>query len=469
MDVSLLINPWVVSTALGLVLGVALIFALVRSTHVWSGWLKAMRDKVFTRTGFFWIVNITFMAVSILHGGVFFGLTGQSNQAHNVPGTQFLGFAVIFFLDLVTIILMQAMLEARHRGEDRRAVQFLFFIIVSCATSTFANLAIDLNDFNPTLALPHAPWWVQDASPYVLASFPLFIIMTSIAAELIINIRPMDKLDEETFENDEKKRIRMLEIRNQYLAKQVAAELEMHAIRAKQRVNKALHKGKLPHGFRWPWEKPIEADVLIAGVSQQLEMTYVSKIEALISEVNALKSAVNDGIRDQVTIENTPLQTVIDADIHNNENIEVTPLQTVNDADIRDQATIKDAPLPEGHWASGLLKVAPTDRPDKVAPTEPITEQLEVISSDLSPDVVEVVQHYPLVYTRWLSQGIKSVTIDEIVEVTKQPKRRVQYQLGRTLKLASRSKNKILVSTVLKWLKVAPQPEPQTLDLVTVG
>src|SRR5579862_2978843 len=105
MDVSILLaNPWVAATVPGLALGAVLIFVLVRYAGALGNWLKSVRDKVFTRTGFFWMVNITFMAVSILHGGVFFGLTGRTNNAYDIPGTQFLGFAVSFFLDLVTII-----------------------------------------------------------------------------------------------------------------------------------------------------------------------------------------------------------------------------------------------------------------------------------------------------------------------------------------------------------------------------
>src|SRR5207245_8452347 len=147
---------------------------------------------VFTRAGFFWTVNIIFMAVSVLHAGIFFGITGNS---HDIPGiAQYLGFAVSFFLDLVTIILMQALLVAKYRSEELRAKQFLLLLAICCSTSTFANLAISLNDFDPLKVLPNAPAWIQIAAPYVLASFPIFVILMSIVAEMIVNVRLLDSL-----------------------------------------------------------------------------------------------------------------------------------------------------------------------------------------------------------------------------------------------------------------------------------
>jgi hypothetical protein len=59
---------------------------------------------------------------------------------------------------------------------------------------------------------------------------------------------------------------------------------------------------------------------------------------------------------------------------------------------------------------------------------------------------------------------VKSVTVDEIVEVTKQSKRRVQYQVGRALKTTPRNAERILIDSVIAWLKTAPIPE-QTAGL----
>jgi hypothetical protein len=173
--------------------------------------------KLFTRTTFFWLVIAVFMAISVTQAGFFFGIT-HSGLAVGI------GLAVALFLDLVTVVLMQAQLEARYRGEYRQARILLLFIVATCGTSTFANLAIALNDFHGSTMLPAAPLWVQLASPYVLASFPLFIIMMSVAMDKVVNARPLSKLNTDEYRADEQKRIEILKIQNEHLQMQLEQE-----------------------------------------------------------------------------------------------------------------------------------------------------------------------------------------------------------------------------------------------------
>lgn len=293
------INPITVSITLGLVLGIGLFVSLWKGHGTLKTIITWVKERFFTRIAFFWTVNIVFMAVSVLHAGSFFGITGKG---HDLPGiAQYLGFAVSFFLDLVTIVLMQAQLEARYRGEDERARQFILFIAICCSTSTFANLAISLNDFNAQTDLPHAPSLIQMASPYVLASFPLFVILMSIAAEMIVNIRPMDKLNEATFEEDEKKRIKMLEIRNTYLEKQATEEQKLLMIRAQQRANKAMREGKPARSFRWPWEAPLDLPVLASEVAKVMQAHYDEQTQKALQ-----------GIRQQVLVVENELRVSVE-------------------------------------------------------------------------------------------------------------------------------------------------------------
>jgi len=288
MNWSFFYQPIVTSGVIAVILAIGLVVAAWRSRAVIANALGQLRKKTFNRNGFFWSVNLVFMAVSVIHAGVFFGITGNG---HDIPGVaQYLGFAVSFFLDLVTIILMQALLEAKYRSDEARAKQFLLFIIICCGTSTFANLAISLNDFDAWTMLPYAPTWIQIAAPYVLASFPLFVILMSVAAEMIINVRPLASLNEEEYEADEKKRIKLLQIRNDYLQRQADEELRALTIRSQMQMNKRLRGGKFPHSFRWFWEKPIDIDAVIAGVSSQLKAAYEPQIEELkrrLEEVRA--------------------------------------------------------------------------------------------------------------------------------------------------------------------------------------
>jgi ribosomal protein S25 len=150
-------------------------------------------------------------------------------------------------------------------------------------------LAISLNDFNAQVMLPHAPLWVQTAAPYVLASFPLFVIMMSIAAEMIVNLRPLESLDTEEYEADEAKRLRITQIRNDYLEKQVIEEMRALEIRAAMKSGKERYKPS----FSWPSlrAKSVDADALTAEATARLREHYNEQINALNERINELQNA----------------------------------------------------------------------------------------------------------------------------------------------------------------------------------
>lgn len=410
MDTAYFINPYITPGVVAAIFSIVVVVVMIKSRAVIGQALGQMRAKVFTRAGFFWTVNIIFMAVSVLHAGIFFGITGNS---HDIPGiAQYLGFAVSFFLDLVTIILMQALLEAKYRSEEQRAKQFLLFIAICCSTSTFANLAISLNDFDPIKFLPHAPAWIQIVAPYVLASFPLFVILMSIAAEMIVNVRPLDSLNEEEYEADEKKRIRLLQIRNDYLQRQADEELRALSIRATMHANKQLRKGKLPKSFRWFWEKPVDIDAVIAGVTTQMKAMYEPQIEELNRRLEDLQNQSQHLIfAERSTEENEPSSTVFEV------------------GKMDGQST-------------GIIA--------------------------FNAELVEVVKRYPKIASEWLAKNQKSTTLEEVMRITGHSKRRLNRA---PLQRSPRNKDLIRINSVIEWLKTAPMPEnPDTfvsvIDLV---
>jgi predicted nucleic acid-binding Zn-ribbon protein len=293
MDISVIFNPVISPTILALAASGGVLFAIIKYMKRISQGMTQIKQKLFTRSGFFWTVNVVFMAVSVLHAGIFFGITGDGHAT--LPGMgQMLGFAVSFFLDLVTIILMQAMLEARYRGEELRVKQFLMFIIICCGTSTYANLAISLNDFEAAKMLPNAPQWIQVSSPWVLASFPLFVIMMSIAGELIVNVKPLESLDEADYEASEKKRVRVIQIRNTYLQQQANEQQRTLTIRAQMRAQ----RGHLPRSFRWPWEMMGESKT-VHDLRQQLGSGQ-AEVSTLKQQMDTLRLEL-DTLRGQVT------------------------------------------------------------------------------------------------------------------------------------------------------------------------
>jgi hypothetical protein len=250
--------------------------------------------------------------------------------------------------------------------------------------------------------------------------------MMSIAAEMIINIRPIEKLNEEDYEGDEKKRIKMLEIRNTYLEKQANEELRMLTIRAQMKANKLLRRGKTPNSFRWFWEKPVDIDTIIAGVTSQLKALYepeIAQLKKRLEETNTTTNTSdtiapfhqNDSTHNRVTSSSSQINVTSEIN---------------DDEEASNQSSINGIPA-----------------------------TLDVASLNLSPDTAEVVQRYPNVYIQWLSQGIKSVSIEDIVAATGQSKRRIVYQIGKALKQSSRNDQLILVSSIIAWLKTAPLPQ----------
>jgi hypothetical protein len=421
MDSTLIVNPVITPAIVALAASGATLAMIIKNMTAITATLKQIRTKLFTRAGLFWTVNLVFMAVSVLHAGIFFGITGNG---HALPGAgQMLGFAVSFFLDLVTIVLMQAMLEARYRGEEGRARQLLLFIAICCGTSTFANLAISLNDFNAATMLPHAPGWLQAASPYVLASFPLFVIMMSIAAEMIVNVRPLESLNEQEYEADEIKRINILQIRNTYLQKQADEELRMLTIRAQMKANKLLQKGKMPNSFRWFWEKPVQTSVIITEITEQFKALYEPQIETLKKRLEEVNAPINNAGFDAIIKEPQP-----EADHMNN----VPPSWLYASTNETSTGSIP----------------ATRDEQNDVMPQVSGPIQMETW-------LLEISKNYPRVASEWLAAKRKTVTIDEIVMVTGHAKRKV---VKAPFKRSTRNPDLVLVSSVMEWLKTAPLP-----------
>ncbi|HWS84532.1 MAG TPA: hypothetical protein VN207_09770 [Ktedonobacteraceae bacterium] len=410
MDTSYFFNPYITSGVVAAIFSVAIMIMIVGSRAIIGKALGQLRSKLFTRAGFFWTVNIIFMAVSVLHAGIFFGITGNR---HDIPGVaQYLGFAVSFFLDLVTIILMQALLEAKYRSEEQRAKQFLLFIAICCSTSTFANLAISLNDFDPIKVLPNAPAWIQIAAPYVLASFPLFVILMSIAAEMIVNVRPLDSLNEEEYEADEKKRIRLLQIRNDYLQRQADEELRALTIRATMYANKQLRKGNLPKSFRWFWEKSIDIDAVVVGVTAQMKGMYEPQIEELKRRLEEVRNQSQ-------------------------------------------QLVFAERNTEQSESDTNTFEVGKTDG-----------QSTGIIA--FNAELMEVVKRYPRIASEWLAKNQKSTTLEEVIRITGHSKRRLNRA---PLQRSPRNKDLIRINSVIEWLKTAPLPESSDtfVSVIDVG
>ena len=91
-------------------------------------------------------------------------------------------------------------------------------------------------------------------------------------------------------------------------------------------------------------------------------------------------------------------------------------------------------------------------------------EQVKRLSERASSLTLTGLENYPKVLTELVNQEIKTVSVDDLSELTGISKRRINA--AKTLQRTSRNKDLILVSSVVEWLKTMPIPtdksEPKT-------
>lgn len=169
-------------------------------------------SKIFNRTAFFWLVNIVFMVISAYHAAPFFG-----SVVSTTPGLEqfapYIGLPVALILDGITIVFMQARLEAVYRRDNRKAKEYLWYVFMASGMSTIANLYTDIEHFEMA-SYTHLWPLMQGLAPVVLSIFPLFLVAISKAADELVSGTSLDKLDVEEFEMQENRRLKLLEIQS---------------------------------------------------------------------------------------------------------------------------------------------------------------------------------------------------------------------------------------------------------------
>jgi hypothetical protein len=84
------------------------------------------------------------------------------------------------------------------------------------------------------------------------------------------------------------------------------------------------------------------------------------------------------------------------------------------------------------------------------------SEQVNRLAEKATSLELRGLEYYPNVTTEWLNQGIKTVTVDEIVRITGHSRRRIN---AAKLETDRRNSKLIRVSSIIEWLKIAPLPE----------
>ncbi len=164
--------------------------------------------------------------------------------------------------------------------------------------------------------------------------------------------------------------------------------------------------------FRWFWEKPRETEVIIAEVTKQLKALYEPQIEGLKRRLEEAQMQIQSADR-------------------------LVPTLQVEQND----------PL------TSLLQTAPEYFDETRQNSGPI---------QINAALLAVTKNYPRVVSEWLANNRKTVTLEEIIEVTGHTKRRLNKA---PLRRSSRNPELVLLTSVIEWLKTAPLPGSQNGSL----
>ena len=169
-----------------------------------------------------------FLVVSVFSSGSFFSII-----EHNVvPG---LGYVTALFIDLIAVQAMRARLNA-HRMRDKAGQSLYLFGVLLCAgASAFANVYTSLSDFH-AVASGALPSWMIQVAPWFGLVFPALILLLSVTADYTID-QTSTKLDPDSYETHEKKRLRMLEIQRDMLKQRASIEQEIDAYSSQLKIN----------------------------------------------------------------------------------------------------------------------------------------------------------------------------------------------------------------------------------------
>ncbi|HEU5380009.1 MAG TPA: hypothetical protein VFV38_31690, partial [Ktedonobacteraceae bacterium] len=249
MDIPTYLTPWTIGGAVaGLVFSIAAICGLVMNRRHVGAALRQIVSSLFSQIGFFSVVIIVFMVISVLESGSFF----DANITHHAI-FGLLGYALALGFDLVSVVCMLARLNAQRMRDEHGSHLNLVGVMICAAVSAFANAAGSLQGYNPA-DLNHTPLWMQVSAPWLGMVFPALIVVLSMTTDHILDHAPSRGIDVPTFRERERKRVDMLQVRLDTERELLKLETELSTLR---------HKRELASGhvrrewIFWHWLRPL--------------------------------------------------------------------------------------------------------------------------------------------------------------------------------------------------------------------
>lgn len=368
MDISAYLTPWNLGGGIaGLVLSLATVISLVRSRrHVGSA-LVSMSTRLFSQIGFFSLVIVVFMVISVLESGEFF----NDNITHHAF-FGLLGYALALGFDLVSIVCMLARLNAERMRDERGSRLNLVGVIICAVVSAFANACGSLQGFTP-INLDHTPLWMQFLAPWLSMVFPAMIIILSMTTDHMLDHAPTSGVDVATFRAREQKRVDLLQVRLDTERALLALETELSTLRR----SREQASGRVPREWiMWRWLRPtvpaqtgITRDELTAAIDQAM-YTVRTTLDERVEELSTTLRTLDAQVRTWATKIDRPLAAHVD---HLQEQVDTLDHVAISELDRdrkpeeqvgRDMAPTPEPPGPQD-TSVGSVDSEQTDGPEQ--------------------------------------------------------------------------------------------------------
>ena len=267
--------------AAGLLFASAILLGIYQGRRVIGAQIKKAGEALFSQIGFFTIVILVFLVISVLESGEFFNV----NITHQALfGT--LGYALALGFDLVSVACMLARMGALRMRDERGARLNLLGVILCAAVSAFANAAASLQGYQAS-NLDHTPWWMQQVAPWLGTIFPTMIVVLSLTTDHLLDHRaPTKEINLATYKEQEKRRVDMVRIK-------LATEKELLTLDREitdLRIQRGQASGQLPREWFFArWMRPVIPPTQ-EQITEQLEQALDSTRTTLDTQVSQLQT-----------------------------------------------------------------------------------------------------------------------------------------------------------------------------------
>lgn len=305
MDMQSYFTPWDIGGAVaGLLLSIATIISLVLGRRQLGAVIKNVGERLFSQVGFFSLVIVVFMLISVLESGSFFD---QAITHHAILGL--LGYALALGFDLVSIVCMQARLNAARMRDERGQRLNLIGVIICAAVSAFANACGSLQGYNP-VDLDHTPLWMQTIAPWIGMVFPTMIIVLAMTSDHLLEHTLARDIDVDTYRKQEQKRVDILRVRLDMQRDLLKLEHELSTLR-RRRDQAGGHVQR-----EWFWTRWIRPPIQLNAEQHNHEGDEALKAARVVLEEHSTQLQTALDILNRRSGENTAQVTNSDQALH---------------------------------------------------------------------------------------------------------------------------------------------------------